>query len=301
VLLRLAVGWHFYKEGAQKIHDSKFSSTGFLSAAKGPFAPSFHSMIYDADGLYRLDAESTIAEWEAFRDNAAAHFGFDEKQQQRADALVKSYSAQLKSYLASQGDEIQEYYKKLERRDKYKGTAHDEDPSKAAGYEAYNEVPSLRGQLASIEAEIKKQRDGWLRTIDSMWANYERDVNALATPEQGRGDYRLLRVGRRSLDSVTVDRYLPYFDLIIGVLLILGLFTRVASCAAAAFLLSVILTQWPWAVDAAPTFNQTVEFCSLLVLAGTAAGRFAGLDFFIHLARLNCCRPKQETPHATHA
>ncbi|HVK95861.1 MAG TPA: hypothetical protein VM571_14165, partial [Noviherbaspirillum sp.] len=47
VLLRLAVGWHFFKEGSQKLNDGKFSSTGFLSAAKGPFAPYYKGMIYD--------------------------------------------------------------------------------------------------------------------------------------------------------------------------------------------------------------------------------------------------------------
>lgn len=34
------------------------------------------------------------------------------------------------------------------------------------------------------------------------------------------GPIKLTRVGRRTLDSVTVDRFIPYFDLTIGVLLI---------------------------------------------------------------------------------
>lgn len=301
MLLRLAVGWHFFKEGSQKINDGKFSSAGFLSAAKGPFAPQFKGMIYDPDGVARLDAESTLVEWQAFRDNAATHYGFDEKQIKQADAVYKRYERQLTSFLGGNAEDINEYFLGLERRDKYSGVAPDEDEHKAADNHARTEVPSLRGQLTTIEGDLKKKATGWLRTIDAMWANYEQDINGLATAEQNRSELRLVRVGRRPLDSLTVDRYLPYFDLTIGILLVLGLFTRVASCAGAAFLASIVLTQWPWAPDASPTYYQTIELCALLVLAGTAAGRFAGLDFFLHLARLKCCPPKQESTHATHA
>lgn len=301
MLLRLAVGWHFFKEGADKLQDRNFSSTGFLSQAKGPLASAYQGMIYDADGLHRLDADSTLAQWQAFRDEAAVHYGFDEKQQKAADAIYKRYERQYREYLKANREDIEEYYHGLERRDKYSGRVPDEDPDKAAADRAWQEVPSLRGQLKGIETDLKKKRDAWLAVIDGMWANYERDITMLATQEQAGSELRLLKVGRRTVDSVTVDRFLPYFDLVIGVLLVIGLFTRVASLAGAAFLASVVLTQWPWAADAAPTYNQTVELCALLVLAGTAAGRFAGLDFFLHAARMKCCPPKQETTHATHA
>ena len=41
VILRLMIGLHFFNEGAAKL-DGGFSSAGFLSNAKGPFAPVFH-------------------------------------------------------------------------------------------------------------------------------------------------------------------------------------------------------------------------------------------------------------------
>lgn len=300
VLLRLAVGWHFFREGSQKITDGKFSSTGFLSAAKGPFAPLYKNMIYDADGVYRLDAEATSEQWAAFRDQAVEHYGFDDKQQKKADEVFKRFDRQLRAYIGANAEDINEYFRGLERRDTYSGLTPDEDEHKRADNVARTEVPSLRGQLGTIESDLKKKVTGWLRNIDNLWASYEREINDIATQEQG-SELRLVRVGRRTLDSVTVDRYLPYFDLTIGILLVLGLFTRAASLAAAAFLGSVVLTQWPWAPDAAPIFYQTVELCALLVLAGTAAGRFAGLDFFLYVARLKCCPPKQESTHATHA
>jgi len=66
----------------------------------------------------------------------------------------------------------------------------------------------------------------------------------------------------------------------VGVCLLLGFLTRLAAIAGALFLLAVIATQPPWVADAAPTMSQVIEFAGLLVLAGTGAGRWVGLDYF---------------------
>src|SRR5688572_16958367 len=62
VLLRLAIGWHFFREGAQKVqydrHDGElrlvFSSEGFLTQAKGPLASWFHAQAPDDHGYRKL-------------------------------------------------------------------------------------------------------------------------------------------------------------------------------------------------------------------------------------------------------
>jgi hypothetical protein len=56
-----------------------------------------------------------------------------------------------------------------------------------------------------------------------------------------------------------------------------------AAVVGALFLLSVIAAQPPWVTGASPTYYQTVECAALLVLAGTGAGRWAGLDYFGYL------------------
>ncbi len=55
VFLRFVVGFHFYMEGTAKVREGGFSSTGFLSSAKGPLAKTFQSMLPDFDGEIRLD------------------------------------------------------------------------------------------------------------------------------------------------------------------------------------------------------------------------------------------------------
>ena len=85
MLLRIVVGYHFYKEGTAKLKSGTFTSKYFLAGAKGPLAPFFKSMLEDADGSeqlcvkkvksddgesvsYMIDAEQTFAIWTDFVD-----------------------------------------------------------------------------------------------------------------------------------------------------------------------------------------------------------------------------------------
>ena len=54
VILRLAIGWHFFKEGSSHHADPAWSSEGFLRQAKGPLADAYHSMLPDFHGWNRL-------------------------------------------------------------------------------------------------------------------------------------------------------------------------------------------------------------------------------------------------------
>ena len=53
MLLRVAVGYHFFKEGAAKVQDG-FTAEYFLASAKGPLAPYFHGMLDDPLGQRKL-------------------------------------------------------------------------------------------------------------------------------------------------------------------------------------------------------------------------------------------------------
>jgi uncharacterized membrane protein YphA (DoxX/SURF4 family) len=96
------------------------------------------------------------------------------------------------------------------------------------------------------------------------------------------------------VDALVVDkkaRRLRYADIGVtcltigvGVCMMLGLFTRLAAVCGMAFLLTVMATQPPWIEGARIdlVYYQLVEVAALVVLLFTAAGRFAGLDFFLH-------------------
>jgi len=82
-----------------------------------------------------------------------------------------------------------------------------------------------------------------------------------------------------------INKVIPWFDLTVGVLLILGLFTRWASLAAAGFLFSVLLTQPFWIPGTVPTYYQGIEMVACLVLFAVHAGRFGGLDYFLSFGK----------------
>jgi uncharacterized membrane protein YphA (DoxX/SURF4 family) len=292
VLLRLGIGWHFYKEGSEKVQTGKFSSTGFLSNAKGPLAGFFKSFVRDHEGRYRLDRETTLDAWHNFRERAARHYGFDEKQQDAAEKAVKRREEQLKAFLGARDAEIQIYFDALEAREKEQA-----DPVR-------QNVPSLKGQIGKkAVADLPPEPGPWFAEIEGLWNRVELDMYNLATDEQRQaGLLKLPRAGATTFGADQIDRVLPYFDLVIGICLILGLFTRVVAVAAAAFLCSVIATQWPGSYDAAPVYYQTIEMLGLLVLAATGAGRYAGLDYLISCCPCwNCCRGKKESANARKA
>jgi uncharacterized membrane protein YphA (DoxX/SURF4 family) len=296
VALRLGIGWHFFQEGSSKLHDGNFSSVGFLGAAKGPLAPAYHNLIWDREGFFRLQREDTINAWQDHLNRATDHFGFDSRQQAQAQQIFERYKRQFEEFLNAKEEDFIEYEGEVERRDKYRGWSDDLTPEQRKSNRAWAEVPSLRGQLNKHEGEIKKKSGEWLRTIDTMWSSYENELNALAYEEQAAYGYVYApRLGRRLVDSESLNRFIPYFDLAIGVLLILGLFTRLASLVGAGFLLSIIVSQYPLSPEATATYYQSIEMFGLFVLAGTAAGRFAGLDYLVHAAWTKCCRPNQES------
>lgn len=82
VLLRMAVGYHFFKEGETKVRDGNFSSAGFFRQSKGEFAPFFKGLLADEDAKLRLcyapesptgtDASLTFDYWEDFGSQVAA-------------------------------------------------------------------------------------------------------------------------------------------------------------------------------------------------------------------------------------
>jgi uncharacterized membrane protein YphA (DoxX/SURF4 family) len=95
------------------------------------------------------------------------------------------------------------------------------------------------------------------------------------------------------LDSNTIDIIIRYFDITVGVLLICGLFTRLAATAGGLFLVSICLSQWPWSPGAVPAWYQFIEALAMGVLATTAAGHFAGFDGVIKSVLGWCCPPKE--------
>jgi uncharacterized membrane protein YphA (DoxX/SURF4 family) len=277
VLLRVTIGWHFYTEGMEKHNSGKWSAAPFFTNASGPFAQDFRKMVWDWDGRFRLDRDAMMQVLAGFREQAAMHFGFDEPQKARAQANYTKAIEQYDWVLSQNAPDLEEYALGRERIERL-NSAGDEKAVR-------DSVSSLGGQRDAIRKEWLGKGAPALKQIDTIWSNYEADQNRIATTDQRNASGYLSFVKPRTgmMDTSTIDRMIPYFDIAVGLCLLFGFFTPVAALAAAGFLGSVFLSQLPPTSGPSSTYYQLVESMACLVLAGTGAGRLAGVDYFLHL------------------
>lgn len=193
----------------------------------------------------------------------------------KADEILKSHLDELLEWLAANRTELLAHFNTLDRTE---GFERDGEHRRKVAVD----VESIREQVYSINSDRQKKLNGWYAEVQAIWDSFESQVNNLAVgPQLENGRLTL----HRPYDQPTsmqkfVDRFIPWFDTIVGCLLILGLFTRFASLAAAVFLGSVILSQPFWMPGTKPTFYESVELFALLAIFATCAGRYGGLDYF---------------------
>ena len=345
IVLRLAVGFHFFNEGITKIQSGDFTAKYFLGDAKGPLAPYFKQLLDDPDGKVQLcvtesvrpdgesffatDPEFTFLIWNDFIDRATNYFGLGspeleqqiserreelaqkivasrasaetagqarefEKQREvdeqsifsiraqpgRAEEILNDHQQQLLDFLEANQTEIVSHFSAADRTLGFQRDG--ENRQQVALY-----VDSLRTQVDEIRADRTKQLDAWTNDVVAIWDSLEAQINSLAVDAQAKRPYFPIH---RPYDQEysklkLINQVIPWFDTIVGVLLIIGLFTRVASAAGAIFLASVIATQPPFVPGTPPMFLYSIELAACLVIFATYAGRFGGLDFFLSSAR----------------
>ncbi len=282
VLLRLNIGWHFFGEGMKHYADPGWTSEPTLRAATGPLAPWYHAYLPDFHGfeeyLHADDDAQTEAQavrawidaigndWDADRQAFVNYYGLDKDQQRQAKAVLASFQQRLRSWAGRNKDALETHVHNWRRQQ-----AAEEKP-------ASDEVPFERQRVATTEAVLRGEASAWRSELTKLENEYDDALTGLLTDDQK--DQKPIARPSTSID--VVDGIMTYFILVVGGLLLVGLFTRLASLAGAAFLLSVVMMQPFWVSDALPTYNQYVEMVALLVLATTPVGRWAGLDFFVH-------------------
>jgi uncharacterized membrane protein YphA (DoxX/SURF4 family) len=335
VLLRLAIGWHFYRQGTEKLaydpttHEMRvaFSAEGFLKHAVGPLARAYHGMTPDfhswpqllatsaeakplstADserlakwkaeyegrrqeaakkkepvpvefppvGAYSAWAAQVSKDWQSLVDRFGKVRGVTEEQRKSAAAALDLRREQLAAYLEQEGPAIAEWQHELWRLHEWESL-----PDAAS-------VPFEQKRISEKRAETASAGLAWVDQVRTIERGLVDDLKSSLTPEQQENggvvaaiDKALTNPGEARLAKINLA--VTCLVTGIGVCLLLGLFTRLASFAGILFLTSVILSQPPWTPGAELMvfYYQLVEIAALLVLAMSDAGRFAGLDFFI--------------------
>ncbi len=281
VVLRINIGWHFFNEGVKHYTDPAWSSEGTLRSATGPLASFYQSYLPDYHGMdawlheERPDKEADAAKsWvqqvesdlERRREAFARHYGLDKKQQDESVKVTREFQALVRSWGNARREELANHVHQWRRARGVEKLPDAED------------VPFRKQRLATNHAALKAEATGWRTELLALELDHETTLGELLTAQQR--DMGPLPRARTSIDQV--DDMMTYVIMGVGGLLLLGLFTRTACLAGAAFLMSVVSMQPFWVSEALPTYNQLVEMFALLALATTHVGRWGGLDFFVH-------------------
>jgi uncharacterized membrane protein YphA (DoxX/SURF4 family) len=242
--------------------------------------------VWDKDGLARLNADETAALFQKYVDSAASRYNFDAETTEIAQELMEKRLNEYKALLVTWADDIAEYEVGLERRNENAADA-------SRTYDSFKKHDSR------IASELMPKRMSWQSSIDKVWKGLESDINQLTDGNGVPGFFPIGKPGRFFLDSEMLDSIIPYMHMVIGIGLIVGLFARWLSLLGAAFLGSIIASQWPFHAEAVSTSYQQVECLALLTLAAAGAGQWFGLDALWNCCCRRTCSTKETVPVAT--
>lgn len=310
VFLRFVIGFHFYMEGTAKVREGGFSSSGFLTSAKGPLAKKFQSMVPDFDGSIRLDSgkvkdkvkdnDKEKNQDEKNKDEENGKDKSEAKDDYKRGALKDVYdgfaaeAARLYKFTDEQVADSKEIIEESRKMlaETYKTYKDDIEQYKAGMSRiAFLEIDEMRTNVASMRKQRDEIESKWkalakpaLSDIDRISDELEKRINSIATEQQSSVDkkklyVRLMLEKSSPIDVKLIDQIIPIFDMSVGILLMLGLLTPIAGLAAGIFLASVVLSQFPGSHGSIPTYYQAIEMLACFFLAFSDAGRYAGLDF----------------------
>ena len=285
VLLRIAIGWHFLNEGAEKVRSTygggkePFSAEIYLRNANGPFAPYFRRMIPDVDSLAELDPDHVKAEWTADVSRISSHFGFDQDDQKKAQTILEA-NLQWATYWFNDKENV-------EKLQKYEHDVRQTDQTElnpeSLSYQKERANDGRRGLEADRRALVAPLVEHRKELQDA--------IAKLAGPD------RLKSPGPPGSPTTGLDviNRLTMFGLVaIGLCLMAGLFTRFSALCAAAFLAMIYLAMPPFpGLPPNPkaegnyliVSKNLVEMLACLVIATTPNGHWVGFDALLFGAR----------------
>lgn len=327
VLLRVAVGWHFFSEGLEKLEPG-FSSAGLLRAAKGPMAPLYQDFLpnnYGYQDRLAVARESYVLT----EDERQKQSAWASEYKKQIDAAKKAKEIPLADFppftpytkwaeairagwdqhrdnaLAVLGPDEKTiaavdrvYRTRLQQLADYlasEETAIDEYRHELWRLESLESSPKAEGvpfqedRITDKSAEVTRTGQKWPREVQSLEATYLEDLQALAENEATEQKLEEKLHPPTRLDFI--NKVVTYVVLGVGGCLLLGGFTRCACVVGMLFLLSVIASQPPWVPGANTDYlgYQLAEVGAFMVLAAVGAGQWWGLDAVLSRFLPDCC------------
>ena len=234
---------------------------------------------------YDAWAHNIIVAWDDYGDQAIEHYGYSDEKQTKARQIVSDHKAALWDFLAESRGDINDYRVELTRLRRDVAERGDATFQKQRNLDKKNE---LNGSAVGWRGWVRKQETNLGRQLWALGDSDQRDKGQLA---------------KEKSDLEVFDKVLIYSLIAIGGCLMIGLLTRLASLGGAFFLLSVVLATPAlpgiFPPDPGPGHSlfvtkEMIEMFALLFLVTVPAGRWAGVDFFIHSCITGrCCSSKK--------
>jgi uncharacterized membrane protein YphA (DoxX/SURF4 family)/uncharacterized protein YozE (UPF0346 family) len=281
VLLRIAIGWHFFYEGAWKLMQDEWRATPYLVASVGPFREVFRWMVDDVDGLEMLEKENVVQRLEEEYERYKEFYGLTEEQQVRADKVFedkKKYTEQLfddPDFIKQKTDYLA-LLVEIEEQEKMLGTTD---------YNIERLTEMYRKKAMAKSAILTRAEAG----IHDLPKNNILGVGPVLTQKQAaEGPFKTdhsptLWIDWSNMIALTA----------VGACLMLGLFTRLAAIGAMGLLLMYYFPHPPWpglphnpmAEGHYLIINKNlIEALALAMIATSRIGRWGGLDAYFAAA-----------------
>ena len=306
VVLRLAIGWHFLFEGLEKMHTPAWSGEPYLRESYGPLGSLYRGVAGDrvAEKL-TVTTEGELPpllaeEWAAYEAAFAEHYGLDAEQRAMAEDKLRQAKKDTVTWLTAGQEEVvtpsaypPELKVAMTVPDRLKMYEKLQERVAAAEAELPSSDPDLQKRWKDAKADLAKWRAGLKKSLDGQTAKMREKLNDVLTSEQKAmptlpptvplpmGQWRLLEWS---------DFLVMWGLLVIGGLLLVGLFSRLASLAGALLVLSFYLAMpplpgWPEVPRLEGHYllvNKTlIEVFALGALAFIPTGRWLGLDALV--------------------
>jgi uncharacterized membrane protein YphA (DoxX/SURF4 family) len=346
ILLRLAIGWHFFAEGYHKLDgywrgptetvvgkSKPFSSAGYFREGTGPLAKVIRQEVGDPDDealalLTPESAESPNApphartppllhqEWSVYVRHFCAYYDLNDEQRTKAEEALTKTEDETVRWLTSKKVSAKNFQAKSQegqlpvptRLALYKQKLEEwTEPKHSHLVSIGSDAESER--LHKIKDDVVRLRVSLLNDLDEYTQELRKELEKIPTAEQKKATANKGQTPQPESPGKDKQKWIDlatmYGLTILGVCLLVGLFSRTSCVLAAAFLLMTYLCMppFPW-LPTAPNNEgyylfvnkNVIEMLALLALATTASGRWFGLDALIHAIFFGSRRPVPPQP-----
>jgi uncharacterized membrane protein YphA (DoxX/SURF4 family) len=295
VLLRIAIGWHLAYEGLCKIdpywqtlmrqpaekesrgYADPFTAEGYLRASTGPLRNHFREMIPDLHGLRKLDAATIKEDWNLVVNTAIIDLSLRPEQRKSIETRLEDLLQRATANFDRQKEKIAQYKKDVEAwqaddvADRYGGRLDLQM--------RWGKLESTRRELTAPIVELQKELEAALVLLQDS-----HQLTVKTTPPRTIKEFF-------RMPQLEQANFMTKWGLTVcGCLMIVGLFSQLASFGGAVLLAMFYFSIPPWpGLPPVPgtegsyliVNKNLIEMIACLALAVMPTGAWGGLDALV--------------------